>query len=137
MPVELWKAKARRYAALRWLGIALFCVAAPNLLAAIAAVATDRAGGGLVAISLFATGVSLGTFGSNDDSTLHAYSNLEIREALDSRMQAELDAERAKRPGRVEACHDHPKATVLLPVIATAVLLLAMWRVTHAWGVIS
>lgn len=137
MPVEVWKAKARRYAALRWIGVGLFCVAAPNLLAAIGAVATDKAGGGLIAISLFATGLSLGSFGSNDDAALHAFADLDRRDALDPKFKAELDAERRKRPGRIEACHDHPKASVIVPAVATLALSLAVWRVATAWGLIS
>jgi hypothetical protein len=98
MPVELWQAKAVRYSRLRWIGVAFFCLAVPNLVAAIAAVATDRASGGLIAISLFATGLSLGSFGTNDDAALHAMSDLARRDALPANLAAEYAAERKKRP---------------------------------------
>lgn len=137
MPDSVWKAKARRYSRLRWIGVALFCVAAPNLLAAIGAFATDRAPGGIIAISLFACGLSLGSFGSNDDAALHAYADLDRREALDGAAKAELDAERKRRPGRVEGCHDHPKASVILPIVASLAVGLALFRVATAWGVLS
>lgn len=137
MPGERWKAKARRYATLRWVGVALFCVAAPNLLAAIGAVATDRASGGLILVSLFATGLSLGSFGTNDDAALHAFAELDRREALNPTFKAELDAERKKRPGRVQACHDHPKASLIVPSVAVLALGLAVWRVATAWGLVA
>ncbi len=137
MPAEVWQARAVRYSRLRWVGAALFCVAAPNLGAAIGAVAADRATGGLIAVSLFALGLSLGSFGTNDDAALHAYVTLARQDALPPGFQAELDAERKKRPQRLAAVHDHPKASIVVPVLAVAALGLALYRVATAWSVLS
>lgn len=136
MQVELWQAKAVRYSRLRWIGGAYFCLAVPNLVAAIAAVATDRASGGLIAISLFATGLSLGSFGTNDDAALHAMSDLARRDALPANLAAEYAAERKKRPARIPTVHDHPTASIVVPAVASLALSLALYRVATAWSLL-
>ncbi|MFN7144957.1 MAG: hypothetical protein ACK4YP_14365 [Myxococcota bacterium] len=137
MPAEASIVKAERYTRLRWVGIALFCVAAPNLVAGIAAVAAGRAGFGLVPVCLLALGLSLGAFGTNDDAALHAFSELDRRSALPGRFRAEWDGERKRRPARSSGLHDHPKASLVMPLAALAALALALWRVATAWGVLS
>ena len=136
MPVELWQAKAVRYSRLRWIVVAYFCLAVPKLVAAIAAVATDRASGGLIAISLFATGLSLGSFGTNDDAALHAMSDLARRDALPANLAAEYAAERKKRPARIPTVHDHPTASIVVPAVASLALSLALYRVATAWSLL-
>lgn len=136
MPAEAWIAKADRYTRLRWVGVAFFCVAAPNLVAGIGAVATGRAGFGLVPVCLLAVGLSLGAFGTNDDAALHAFADLDRASALPERFRAEWDGERKRRPARSTTLHDHPKASLVMPVAALAALGLALWRVATAWGVL-
>jgi hypothetical protein len=134
MPADPWTAKAARYAALRWLGVAGFLLAAALLLGGLAAVATGRASFGLLPLCLLGLGLSLGSFGTNDDAALHAFAELARRGALPDRFRAEWEAERARRPARVSAVHDHPRASLILPLAAWAALAYVSYRVVTAWS---
>ncbi len=134
MPVEALVRTTDRHARLRWLGVALFGVALLVLATHVGAVVTARAPLKLVLLSVFGLGVSLGTFGANDDTALHALAELARRGRVPARHQAEWDRERAARPARLLGLHASPRASLVLPVIASVAVAYAAIRGFQAWG---
>jgi hypothetical protein len=117
---------ALRHASSRWLGATLL----PLGVAALAVHAWGRWQGlpeARLMLGVFATLVSLGAFGTHDDSFLAA-----AREARASGLALPLDAaeelsrEEARRPARVRDAKPHPRA-------AWVVLFLAVSGVSWAW----
>jgi hypothetical protein len=121
------------YTRLRWVGVALFCVAAPVFAAAVTGWVLGQTPGGLIPWAMFAMGLSLGSFGSNDDSAVYQLRELARAGAVPERHRAEWDAERRARPGRIVAVHAHPKGALILPVAAIVMVAIATWRVAGAW----
>lgn len=125
--------RADLHTRLRWIGVALFCVAAPVFAAAVVGWILGETPGKLIPWALFAMGLSLGSFGSNDDSAVYYLRELARADAVPERHRAEWDAERRARPARVTAVHAHPKAAWILPIAALVMVGIATWRVTGAW----
>lgn len=137
MPVELWTGRADLHGRLRWIGVGLFLVAAPVVVGGLAALATGRATAGILPWCLLSLGLSLGAFGTNDDTVLHALSELARKDAVPARHGAEWEKERKARPARISTLHTHPKAGWILPVAAIAAVAGAAWRVAGAWGLVA
>lgn len=124
---------AARCALLRWVGMAAFVVAAVAFAGLLAAAATGRAPWSRVPLGVVAMGISLGAFGVNDDTFLHALGDLHRRGVLPARWAAEWERERKARPAR--ALHASPKMAAALPVAALALVGWAGLRAAQAWGV--
>lgn len=137
MQAEPWVARADHHSRLRWVGIALFSAAVVVFVGGVAAIAAGHAPFRTVFLCIFAVGLSLGSFGTNDDTTLHALAELARRGGLPPRHQAEWERERAVRGARLSTIHAHPKTAWILPPLAVAALCLAAWRVGAAWGLLS
>lgn len=129
-----WTAAVRRHRALRVVGMLLFGVAAALFFAHVPLVLDGRLAWYRIIPCLIGPGLSLGAFGANDDSVLHALATLESAGRAPEAWKAELDQERRKRPARVAAAHASPKAGVILPIVATAVILLLALRWVHLSG---
>jgi hypothetical protein len=135
---EALLARARRHAALRWAGIgtSLFAIAA--LGATVWAAATGAGPWKLVAVAVFTCGLSLGSFGANNDTSLHALRSLADSGAgLPRDMAEELAHERRVRPARLAALHSTPTVGLVLPVVADLLVLFLAWRAAIALGLLG
>lgn len=132
--VEFWKTAVRRHRALRVVGMVLFVVAVALFLAHVPLVFDGRMAWYRIIPCLIGPGLSLGTFGANDDSVLHALATLEGAGRAPEAWRAELLAEQKKRPARVAAAHASPKAGLVLPIVATVVIVLLALRWAHLAG---
>lgn len=137
MQAEQWAARADRHSRLRWVGVALFSIAAVVFVGGVAALAMDHATLRILPWCLLAVGLALGSFGTNDDTTLHALAELARLGPVPPRHKAEWDKERKVRGARLSTVHTHPRASLVFPLLALAALLLAGWRVGGAWGLLS
>ncbi|MDP2308847.1 MAG: hypothetical protein Q8P18_22690 [Pseudomonadota bacterium] len=137
MQAEPWAARADRHSRLRWVGVVLFFGAAIVLAGGVAALVTGQPGPRLLPWCVLAVGLSLGSFGTNDDTTLHALAQLGREGTVPAHHKAEWEHERKVRGARLSTLHAHPKAAWILPLFATGALLFAGWRVGAAWGFIS
>lgn len=137
MQAEQLASRADLHGRLRWLGVAFFAVAAVLFVGGVGAVVTGKSGGGIIPWCLLSMGVSLGTFGTNDDTTLHLLTELARKEALPTRHRGEFDAERKVRGARLSTLHDHPKAAFIMPAVAILAIAYAAFRVGTAWGLLS
>lgn len=128
-----WRAAANRFRGLRWVGVVLFACALVVFGWHVVLVATAQLPWWKVIPCLLGLGLSLGSFGAADDSAIHALSVLDRAGALDDPgAAAELAAERAARPARVESAHHSPKAALILPLVAGGIVLLLGLRAA-AW----
>ncbi|MDP2312550.1 MAG: hypothetical protein Q8P41_06560 [Pseudomonadota bacterium] len=137
MQAERWMARADRHTRIRWIGAAAFCVAAVVMAGGLSAIVTGQAPLKLLPWCILAMGLSLGAFGTNDDTALHALAELSRQGAVPARHQAEWDHERKVRGARIQGLHTHPKTSFVLPILALAALSVAASRVGAAWGLIS
>jgi hypothetical protein len=128
--------RAARHARLRWLGVALFFVAAAVLLLDLSAIVTGRAPLRLLPWGLLGLGMSLGTFGANDDTTLHALTELSRTHQLPARYAREWGQEKAARPERLAGLHASTTAGVILPLVAAIAIFVAAGRGLTAWGLL-
>lgn len=126
--VARWSSALRRHAALRWLGVAFFGVA----LGVLGWNVTLLVGASLpfkqVLVSVFALGLSLGTFGANDDSAIVAMDRLDRLGALPAAFAPELAHERTARPRRLDTAHFSPKAALILPLVVVSLLGFLTYR---------
>lgn len=127
-------AVADRHARLRWLGIVLFWTAAVVFVATTGAVVTGRAPIPRALVPFVAMGLSLGTFGANNDTFLHALADLARKKAVPARHQAEWDHERHVRAARLKTVHAAPKVGLVLPLVAAGLVAWAGYRAAQAWG---
>jgi hypothetical protein len=105
--------------------------------AGVAAIAAGLMPFRTIFLCLFAMGLSLGSFGTNDDTALHALAELSRRGGVPTNHKAEWDRERAVRAARLATIHTHPKTAWILPPLAVMALLFAASRVGAAWGLLS
>jgi hypothetical protein len=128
MTVDELGARASRYAALRWLGMGLFVASALTFLVALAAAGMGRAPWLGALPGIFAMGMSLGAFGTANDTAIHAMAELERRGNLPERHRREWATEQANRPGRSDAVHASPRAALVFPVLALVVMAWVLTR---------
>lgn len=117
------EATAGRYARLRWVGIALFGVA----LCVLAYRADLVVRGALPPVrgilpALGGLALSLGSFGTANDTALHAMAALDRAGNLPSAHAAELHHERRVRAQRLADLHAAPRMALGLPVVTMIVL---------------
>lgn len=131
-----WERRARLHGTARWIGIALFCVGAVVLVMNIGAVATGRAPGARILLSIFGLGMSLGAFGANNDTTIHALARLQAEGAVPAAFTAEWKRERSLRSARIPGTHASPRMAFALPVVAAMVVGWGLVRGLSAWGIL-
>lgn len=122
------------HARLRWLGVVSFCVAAAVFLVTLAAAFTGRAGFARLLIPFVTMGLSLGAFGTNNDTFLHTLADLARAKSLPDHHKAEWEHEARVRPARLKTLHAAPKVALALPLVALLLLAFAGWRAAQAWG---
>lgn len=132
MSTEALLGRYRLYARLRWVGVVLFCCALPipPLVVAAAALAGGRWGWLFPAMGTL--GLSLGAFGTANDTALWSLRQAARSGALPPEAAAELRHEVAARPERLEALHDSPKASWLIPIFAATLIA---WMGNRVWSV--
>ncbi len=128
--------RARRdallHARLRWCGALLLPVALGSLFVHGWLVWRGAEPTGRMMLGVFATLVSLGAFGTNDDSMLEA--SRRAGASLPAPLAGELDREVRVRPARVRDATAHPRAGRILPVVATVAVAWAWWRAGQGMG---
>lgn len=134
--VAVLESKASRHSQLRWLGVVFFCLAALQFLGMVGAVVAGHATIGKAVLSIFGLGMSMGTFGTNDDSALYAMRELHRNGILPERFRAEWQIEVERRPQRIPALHDAPKASIILPIVAILANGGISYMLLTAWGVL-
>lgn len=118
-PAEL-EPRLRRHAALRWIGVGLFVAALPGACVLLANIVSGQTPAGRVMNVVLALGVSLGAFGTNNDTAVHAMRELDARRALPAAWAPELAGERARRAAALAEVHDSPRAGLAFPWLAAA-----------------
>ena len=129
MRTEDWSSRARFHRSFRYVGMALFCSAVVVELAVGAAVVTGGLPARNLMLGVFALGVSLGSFGTANDTALHAMVQIPSPPA---ELASELATERERRPGRLDVLHASPRMAFALPVVASLTLGLLVSRVLGA-----
>lgn len=132
MSAAVLLARYRLYGRLRWVGVGLFCCALPILPLVIAAAAVYDGRWGWVFPAIGTLGLSLGAFGTANDTALWSLRQAARLGALPAEAEAELRHELAVRPARLEALHDSPKASWLIPLLAASLI---GWMGTRVWSV--
>lgn len=123
----------RRFSRLRWLGIALFCLALPIPPTVLATVLLHDARFTWLFPAIGCLGLSLGAFGAANDTALWSLREAAKLGPVPSGALAELDHEREVRPARLLALHDSPKASLVIPLLAGALIgwvslsMVGMW----------
>ena len=116
----------------RWIGIGIFCCALPGPAVAITSVIVKGASLKLVPLSVATLGLSLGSFGTANDTAVHALRELD-RRGVEVPSEIELATEQRKRPERLAALHDSPKAAMVLPVVALGLFCWQVFLYLKTW----
>lgn len=111
------------YARLRWVGVGLFAVALPILPLVIYGVFLGEVRPISLLPAIGCLGLSLGAFGTANDTSLHAARTAAERGELPPTVAAELAHEEAVRPQRLRELHSSPKAALVIPLVALALIL--------------
>lgn len=119
---------------LRWVGVVLFVIALPIPVLTLANAALHGGRWLWVLASVPCLGLSLTAFGTANDTAIHALRELARRGAVPPGGVEELKTERARRPARLEELHASPKASVILPFVAAAVV---GWMHLNLWQAFS
>ncbi len=115
-------AQHRLFNRVRWVGIGLFVVALPVLPTTLFAATQGAVGWLFVLPAIGCLGLSLGAFGTANDTALHAARAAAQVGTLPADVAAELAHEERVRPARLLAIHHSPKASLLIPVIAAGLI---------------
>jgi hypothetical protein len=116
-------AQQRLFARVRWVGVVLFGLALPVLPLVVWAAAQGQLRWILVLPSIGCLGLSLGAFGTANDTSLHAARAASALGPLPPEVASELAHEEAVRPARLRAIHASPKASFVIPVVALGLIL--------------
>lgn len=122
-----------RHRSLRWFGVPLFWLGVSGICAALAAkFAADGSWGGVM-LYLGATGLSLGSFGLNNDTALALLLRAQspLPAAADKELQGELERDRAA----TNALSPSPKASYVAMALAVLLHSVAAWRLLLASGI--
>ena len=129
--------EAATHARLRWSGALLLPLGLGSLFAHLWLAWGGQEPAGRVMLGVFATLVSLGAFGTNDDSMIAAARRAGVNDAGSDRaatIAREVRAEAKARPGRVREATAHPRAARILPWVAVAAVGWSWWRVGQGMG---
>ncbi len=122
---------ASRHARARWLGVPLFWLGAIGLCSGLVLWLTGRAPGAVVLLYIAATGLSLATFGTHNDTALAWMVRApegELPGPSAAELREELEADRAG----VSSLSPSPKVAWAMTVIALALHAWALWRLLGA-----
>ncbi len=125
------------FSRLRWLGVILFGLAIPLFAMGLGALVAGRAGIGTALPGVAAMGLSLGAFGTANDTALAAARSLVRSGQAPPEAALELDTEAARRPARLATLHASPKAAVIIPVLVVALQAYLWPKVLGAWGLVG
>ncbi len=90
------RARAARHAKLRYIGIPMFCLGAVGIVTALGLWLGGDGKGGWVLLYIGATGLSLATFGTHNDTAIAYMVRAEgLPEALKTELKQEMDRDRA------------------------------------------
>ena len=117
-----------RHAALRWIGVALFIAALPAVAVLLFNVAIGEAPLGHVMNCVLALGLSLGAFGTNNDTAVHTMRELARSKQLPPAFAPELAREKAVRAAGLSEIHASVKAGLVFPVLASAGVVWLYYR---------
>ena len=106
------------HARLRWTGVALFLAALPGVILLVARVVQGSSPASHLLACVLALGVSLGAFGTNNDTAVHAMRELAAANALPQAFGAELAEERRLRRKALAELHASVKAALVFPLLA-------------------
>ena len=123
---------ATLHARLRWCGAALLPAGLGSLLAHGWLVWREDEPAARLMLGVFATLVSLGAFGTNDDSMLEAARRADT--SLPRDLVEEVARESRVRPARVREAAAHPRAGMILPAVAAVAVAWAWWRAGQGLG---
>ncbi len=112
-----------RFAKLRWLGVVLFLGAIPILPLTLYGVVQGVVRPLHILPAIGCLGLSLGSFGTANDTSLHAARTAAAQGPLPPAVSAELAHEVKVRPARLEALHSSPKASFAVPLVALALIV--------------
>lgn len=133
MTAESLRAQYALFRRLRWLGVVLFLCAIPVPVGVILAAALHEGRWAWLIPTIGCFGLSLGTFGTANDTAIFALRELAKREPLAPAAEAELRQEVAKRPERLLEVHSSPKAAFIFPLLAIALIGWMAMRIAGAW----
>lgn len=119
------------HARLRWVGVALFTVACPAVLAVVTRVVLGLAPPGHLVVCVASLLSSLSAFGTNNDTAVHAMRELARLRQLPDAFRTELASERAQRPKGLADVHASPRAGLVTPVVSA---LVVSWLYYRAFG---
>lgn len=123
--------RASRHATLRWLGVALFGLGLLGLLGAIAGVVLTDLRWTTILLYVGATGFSLGTFGTHNDTAL-AYALRAKRDDLAAPIRAELEADLKAQKASVLGLSATPGAAWVATLGALLLHGVGIWRLLGA-----
>jgi hypothetical protein len=129
--------EAEAHARLRWSGALLLPFGLTSLIAHIWLAWSEHEPPGRVMLGVFATLVSLGAFGTNDDSMIAAARRAGAGAGGPDPMATitrEVRAEARVRPERVREATAHPRAARILPLVAAAAVGWSWWRIAQGIG---
>lgn len=110
--------RLRLHSRLRWSGVALFLAALPGVGLLILHVIQGTSPPSHLLACMLALGVSLGAFGTNNDTAVHAMRELAEIGALPGAFQDELAEERRLRRKELVDVHASVKAALVFPLLA-------------------
>jgi len=117
-----------RHARLRWFGVVLLWLALPGVALFASRIALGTAPLGQAFLCFGGVMAPLSAFGTNNDTAVFAMRELARRRALPPAFQAELARERQVRAERLADAHASPKAAIVLPMVAIAVVSFLYYR---------
>jgi hypothetical protein len=124
--------QAMRHRSLRWFGVPLFWLGAAGICAALVAKLAAEGSWGGVMLYVAATGLSIGSFGLNNDTALALL--LRTQEPLPAAAERELNDELARDKAETNALSPSPKASFAAMALALVLHGVAAWRLLAATG---
>ncbi|MFT5587086.1 MAG: hypothetical protein ACI9VR_004694 [Cognaticolwellia sp.] len=123
-----------RHRSLRWFGVPLFWLGAMGICAALAAKLGANGSWGGVMLYVGATGLSLGSFGLNNDTALALL--LRAQETLPIAAETELQTELTRDKAETNALAASPVASFSAMGLALLLHAAAAWRLMAATGML-
>ena len=124
--------QAMRHRNLRWFGVPLFWLGCAGICAAIAAKLGAEGSWGGVMLYLGATGLSLGSFGLNNDTAIALL--VRTQEPLPAAAERELQGELERDKAETNGLSASPIASYAAMALAVTLHAAAAWRLMAATG---
>ncbi|MSP54599.1 MAG: hypothetical protein EXR69_03195 [Myxococcales bacterium] len=128
MSVMHLSSRLRVHSVLRWSGVVLFLAALPGVGLLIHHVIQGTSPASHLLACVMALGVSLGAFGTNNDTAVHAMRELADVGALPGAFRDELAEERRFRPKELVDVHASVKAALVFPLLAACAVAWLYYR---------